>query len=147
VGSHVGYFGIELARERGCKVDSYELDDRMRSIQRWAVKANGVGGLVKVKGAFDPADMGSQKYDLVLLLAVLQYFPADFLKRLASRGKKVVIEFPRPEETGCLYHDLIVKLAPFEAHLRKVFSEVKLIGEPDAPYMPGVKRGMWLCRK
>jgi protein-L-isoaspartate O-methyltransferase len=147
VGSHVGYFGIELARARGCKVDSYEANNRFRSIQRWAVKANGVEDLVKVKGDFDPAAMGSKKYDVILLLAVLHYCPGDFLKRIAAHGKKIIIEFPRPEETTALYHDLIVELSPFEDHLRKVFGEVALIGVPDAPYMPGVKRGMWLCRR
>ena len=147
VGSHSGYFAIELARQKGCHVDSFESEAWLADIQRWAIERNCVGDLVNLRGAFTPDAVAGQHYDVVLLLSVLQYFPTDFLLEMVRVGDRTIIEFPTPEETDALYHVRIVELSPFDTYLRTLFSHVELIGEPDAPYMAGVKRGMWLCER
>lgn len=147
IGSHSGYFAIELARQRKCLVDSFEADPHLRQIQRWAIKQNMQTFSVLLFGAFAPASVHGNHYDDVLMLSVLHYFPRGFLEEVSACGSRFFIEFPYPEETEALYHDLILELSPFDEYLRTIFGHVELLGEPPAPYMPGVKRGLWLCEK
>jgi len=143
IGSHSGYFAIELAK-RGCTVTSYEPVKKMYDIQMWAAKENGVSLRAHNKDfTSTPA-----KYDVVLLLSVLQYFDMDkFLLRIGKIGKRIIIEFPIPDEIEALYIDKINRTHPFDEYLKRFFSKVELIGRPEAPYMKDITRKMWLCEK
>ncbi len=152
VGSHSGYFAIELARI-GADVLSIENNKELADVQIFLSGENNVKVDVMLRElnlkTFYPI-IGYKKFDVILLLNVVHYWGeniTEMLEKLRDIGKKIIIEFPRPYETEAIYNPLVVKLSPFEKYLKKIFGEVELLATTPSPNNKDKLRNIFLCQK
>lgn len=89
VGSNIGVFA-DLARRRGVRVDSVELNEECRTFQRLAYHIDAVNDLTALAG---------RTYDAIVLMDVLEHIPGPVeylrhLKEFLSEDGVIFLQFP-----------------------------------------------------
>lgn len=154
VGSNLGYFAGRVARERP-DVFVWSIEGHAETADRQAsiFAVDWPENLVLSNRPVRLVDLcrwarACEGFDTILALSVLHYFDADEIPevldlfgRLAGR---VVVEWPRVDETGVANHD-VVAAVDFERVLHFLFDSVQHVGTARATTDPDLERDVYVA--
>ncbi|MBX3413789.1 MAG: hypothetical protein KF708_13950 [Pirellulales bacterium] len=131
VGSNFGWFGWRAASTHpGLLVVSAESDERSARVQRLMLEANDAHRVLLVTRRADAGlvarcTANESPFAAVFCLSVLHWMPdhRPFLESLATRAKRIFLEYPDPREQQVGSQRIRDEIGDFESYLQAIFPQ------------------------